>query len=501
MEAPDIITVRVRGPYATALSKLLHEEGLRITQPSRVMQERMGLEDSPLPARATVKQADSPGIDLLIVGVPRAHDAVVSILKRRLPHSSFSTSMLEQYMTLVVEVVGEENGRCTAVHRGVKLFLETRACMQGKVTTAYIRRAPADPQETPVAREGFSILMDTLILFDSGPVSYSRHIYDQERLVLLENLSLKARQKGLGVRWRSNAARADPSILERELEEALARAEEFRSPLSAASLAPGEVLSRGNRITLSTLGLTDKLTLDGERRQVVPTLDYHHSLKTSGPRNEQVVAYSEYLLEKTRLDPGELGRLAWEYAWERLAEAPRVTLVHATPETRVLRLGPARVVGRTSRLGALVLERTVKTEGTYDGLGIEKNRGDVIRTIVMEGSWALAHIYYSPKGSLKGIYVNVNTPPEPGEGSLRYLDLHIDVTLIPDAAPRVVDREKLEASHASGRVGEPLYKRALETALEAERILSQPPALEGEAVVEWVEGLLEALRSPSPQTP
>lgn len=466
------IPVRVRGPFATSLSKLLHDAGFKLTQPSRVMAERLGLPETDEPAKATVKSVEEQGLDLLIVGTPAAHDRVLEVLRERLALSSFSTSTLEQYSTIVVEVVGEENGRCMAQHRGLRIHLETRACIPGKVTTAYVRRAPTDPESPPLAREGFSILMDTLILFDSGGVSFSKHIYDLERTAYLESLSLKARQRGLGIRWRSNAARAPRELVERELEQALAKAEELMSPLAASSLTPGEVLTRGNRITLSTLSLPDKRLLDDIRSDIVPTISHHHSVKTAGPMLDKIVSYSEYLVEKGGLDPGALGRLAWSYAWELLAGSARLTIYHATPEARVARMGPARVKQVDGSGRSLVLERLVKQDGVYDGLGVEKRRGDRILTAVLDGAWGLIHAYLDNDGNVKGLYFNINTPPEPGEGFLRYLDLHIDVVHVPGRGAEVIDRDKLETALAGNRVGEKLYRRALEAAERAHNALS-----------------------------
>ncbi len=455
------VTVRVRGPYATALTKLLIDEGFRIVQASRVISERMGIEGLCEAAKVTVKSSEEDPGSLLVVGEAGAFEEVFEALKRRLQFSFYNKSILQQYSTIMVRVKGVVNEKCIADAGGIEVELETNRCVEGEVKPACIVRAPTGEMR-PKAREGFCVLTDTLVLSTSGRTSFSRHIKSAERVAELENLSLSLRQQGLSVRWRSNAGVTSLNKVLEDLDEAKKKLKELEQ--ESEGKPPGTLLSPGEYIALVHPSLPDKLLLDRLRMLVTNTILYHHTLKTMGSPYDSIVEFSEKLV-KEGFKEDFLGKKAFEYAWQKLSDASRVTILHRYPEGNLIRIGPARVIEADNKI---LLERTVKTQGTYDGLGETKEPGDKILTLIIPGCWSLAHIYLSRERALKGVYFNVNTPPEPGPSKIYYLDLHVDVVFKPGSGVSIIDRENLEVSYSKGLLGESLYKKALEVSKKLE---------------------------------
>lgn len=77
----------------------------------------------------------------------------------------------------------------------------------------------------------------------------------------------------------------------------------------------------------------------------------------------------------------------------------------------------------------IVLKREFEREGILDNIGKKIEKGDYDIVEYNSEKWYQIHKYYDSKGTLKGIYINISTPPELLRGKIRYLDLEVDLVI------------------------------------------------------------------------
>lgn len=86
----------------------------------------------------------------------------------------------------------------------------------------------------------------------------------------------------------------------------------------------------------------------------------------------------------------------------------------------------------------------MRSNGIYDGLGVEKKAGDRAVTEVRLDEYYTETGYYTQGGRFKGAYINLNTPVEFYPSKIRYIDLEVDVCVFPGEEVKVVDMDLLE---------------------------------------------------------
>jgi len=453
--------VRIRGLYSTALTKIFLDEKISIAQPSKQIIERFGLNNElkSIPANITIKNHDELPSTLVIIGSPPDFIKIIEILKKHLKHSLFFTSELEQYSTITITVEGEDERGCYGEYNKKTIYISTKKCVNHKIVKASVYKAPVYSWEFPRAREGISVYKDSLVLFSWKTFNISRHIKDPERRNFLEEISLEVLSKGYGIKWRSNAGIVSEEYLEKELEEAL---KELQN-LEQNQFESGKKLSSGQRIGIVKLSLIDNLYMDYKRSSVIPTIEGHHHTKNLGKEYQLLVEYAEHLLQSIK-DKQEKPSFSntIDFLWKKTVENKAIILVHKRPDGKEISIGPLKLREYLKEEKILVYERRTRTKGLYDGLHVQKETGDIISTYIPVDGWFIVHTYMSPEGKPKGIYVNINTPPEPAINNITYIDLHIDVVKAPDENPRIIDREKLEESMNKGIITQDNYKKALE---------------------------------------
>ena len=463
-----VVRVRIRGIYATALTKLLLDKGFQIVQASNLIAARFGIPQVPAAADVTVKSIEDEPSRLLVIGYPDAVDAVVAALRSMLRYTPVWCSPVGLYATVVARIEGVKDGECVARINEVELVVQdVGECREGEYVTLYVVKAPVYPGERGRATPGVRVVGDYAMLYKGGQprVTISEHISKPERRALLSSIAYEYREKGYGVHWRSSARDAEEQVLKEELarlEEMLKRVEE--NAVKLASEGTVGVVAPGEKICIAEVSAPDKAILDDIRDEVLPTAKLHHSIKSIG--DETLQAIIDYEEEVLGIDRGLRDRLAaglLRYIASRL-EGRRVRIEHVKLDGKVVELGPAYVKEVRVEEGGLRLrlERRVRSPGVYDGLGVEKEPGDIIETIIDTREWIVTHHYYSQSGGHKGTYININTPPEVSLDRIRYIDLTIDIVKKPDGTVQVIDVEELKRQVEAGIVGEKLLERIKE---------------------------------------
>jgi len=152
------------------------------------------------------------------------------------------------------------------------------------------------------------------------------------------------------------------------------------------------------------------------------------------------------------------------------AEGDALRLEHGKPDGRLITLGEATVTAVEGD-GSVTVEREMTGGGTYDGLEVSREAGDIAETNLKEGRWWYPTTYRGRDGTVRGTYVNVCTPVEVFPDAARYVDLHVDVMKHPDGTVERVDDDVLRESVAAGDTPEPLAEKARSVATALENAL------------------------------
>ncbi len=455
---------RVRGMYATALARLLLDAGAELVDLSKQLAERFGMDQrQDVPPHATVKVSDEDSDVLVVVGKPEAVEFAVYEAFLPIPFATRRHEVYGPYTTMKVKVIGKEGNVCICeAPCGRVEVVEFESCDPGTEMLVHVIKAPSKDGETYVARQGAAVVMDTVAVVESTKprVVFSEFVKDMERRAELLMVSQNANRRGLTVKWRSAARSAPLDLLAKELEEAMARIDEVKSRALSGEIVVGE------SIAFIRLSRESKRFLDDVRRRVLATTPRHHEMKSCG-WDQNMVEALDYL--SSRLPLKDLCIALEELELDRFKDLNSVMIRHTKPDGDVVSIGPAyidRLINDPILGRAIVLKRTVRSEGVYDGLGVAKEPGDIITTIIPLDSWFLIHVYASQSGSYKGMYININTPPEVcyAQRLVKYIDLYIDVVKKPDEEAKIIDEELLRQAVEKGYVDEDMASIAIEVA-------------------------------------
>jgi Ribonuclease G/E len=274
------------------------------------------------------------------------------------------------------------------------------------------------------------------------------------------------RPEGWGVRWDRRATDASLDALSTALERAVDLAAELEDVRDRPVGDPGR-LAAPTATAWVWFGRESRFALDERRREVLPTMPGHHRVKAASEAASAGVDFAEALC-----DPTGDGAFPFEVVTDQFGpvEGDSVVIGHGKPDGRLVTLGRGEVVDRDAE-GTVAVERQLTGGGTYDALGTPQESGDTALTKFREGRWWYPTVYRDSEGNLKGTYVNVCTPVEVFPDQVRYVDLHVDVVKHADGRVERVDDDELDAAVVDGEVSEPLAEKARAVATSLENAL------------------------------
>jgi hypothetical protein len=414
------MNIRIRGIYATALTYLFIKDGFKVVQQTPQIAERFGMTPVVEPADVTVKDGEDKG-EIVSIGAD-----IYSFMRTVFRYSPVWKSPVKLYSVIRPE-------ECKFMGYVVEPCLD-----EGLVI-----KPPVEGKIILTAKRAVS--KDAMVWRGEGKTFFSEHIRDEDRIKLL-SISIPYNKKGYNVKWRSNAPLATVSQLKEELESLIMRYEsdDFRN--------------QGEDFIRVLLSLEDKLFLDGIRSMVVKTMKFHHMLKYSYTHNEVDIEEAKENPDPTPL----IDKLANNF----------LKIEHVKPDGRKILLRGGYVIYKETKPDYYLirLKRTFEGGGgKYDSLDIPIDEGDYDIVEFDSRNWYQIHKYYSKYGNLKGVYVNISTPPEILRDKIRYIDLEVDVVKKGDRI-EAVDLEELE--RVKNVLGEKLYEKALKTVEEVKKLLS-----------------------------
>ena len=447
---------RIRGVYSTALTRLLLDNGFEIVQPSVAMKERFGVEERDESPDLDVRdRRDRQGVRVLgraeSIGAFKSmlqsnlHDVIIrewSVTANGIYKGLLETERADSFLV----DIGSATGRIAK--REVSNLDKKQLMVQVERRKVGARR-PALTTEVKIPGE-YAILMQ------ERQIKVSRKIRGPKERSRLMKLGKELAPKNWGIIWRTAAADQSPDVLRKEVSN-LVEAGEAVLERAEEEVAPAE-LWEGSHFLDAEFPALSKEQLDDIRRTVTKTIERHHYYKACWGNFSVAVDMAERLLEKgTPIE--EIERLFRQTVGASFPTTGSIIAIeHVKLDGRVLHLGEALVEVFDEDKSLMKFSRIIRAEGTYDGLGTRKERGDRAVTEAKIGGWHYKTQYFSKEGRHKGTYINLNTPAELYPYGIRYVDLEVDVCVWPSGRVGKVDEKKLESAAAEGIVTQRLVE-------------------------------------------
>ncbi|MEM2092669.1 MAG: DUF402 domain-containing protein [Candidatus Bathyarchaeia archaeon] len=314
-------------------------------------------------------------------------------------------------------------------------------------------------KKIPVLTTKIKFIGECAIMVPGGKIGVSLKIRDVNKRLELIALGRSLRIDDWGIIWREAAALKSKEALELEVLRLVEKSKILSERTSSAS-APA-LLVEGLRFANVEFPASSKHALDRLRSTVTPTLNGHHFYKSCGGPVSAALEMAERLLEKgqSRDEICDLFRRHIESMFPTVGFSVHVE--HVKPSGAIFHLGQATIEALNA--DGIRYSRIMRANGVYDGLGVNKEKGDRAVSDVKFGEWYIVTSYFSSEDVWKGAYVNINTPVELYPKVIRYVDLEVDVCIRPDGDVKLLDMEKLEKAYRRGIVGDKLIGRVKET--------------------------------------
>ena len=494
-EEADDSTVRVRGIYTTALTRLFEDRGLSVVQASPPIRDRFDDEFAVAPAGAAVSTTD----DRQGVGIAGDSGAVAAALDaaRGVGTDALAWRDPTPRGAVYAGEVTETLGSGAVVELGGGAVEDGgNGDGEGPETDALPTVAGTDPEgflpysktathveegdrlrvqvKEPAAPWGSGRpVLDTTVRVQAGLATLVRGSSPDTNGPELADLLPVDPPEGWGIDW---DRAADDAGLD-ALGDALDGVTERATALDAAfddSPAPDEAAPYcywgGEATVWVWFGRESRFGLDERRRDVTATMPGHHRTKAATNGASAAVDFVEAVCPDA--GTGDETDFPFDAVTRQFGpmEGDSVRIDHGKPDGRLFSLGTGEVTRRDAD-GTVVVEREMSGRGSYDALGVDQQAGDVAVTKLTEGKWWYPTVYRGEDGEKRGTYVNICTPVEVFPSAVRYVDLHVDVVKRPDGSVERLDDDELDAAEAEGYVPPKLAKKARDVANAVEGAL------------------------------
>jgi protein associated with RNAse G/E len=424
----SIVKFTISGIYSSALSKLLVDRGYQPTRLSNTLSERLGglgvAKDEP----DVVLKDMSRWQGVILIGdqAKTIADTIVQELG----------SVAQFYLPKIYGAVYKPSV-VERVRNGIILELENRrGLLKARDDNVGL------VQVTGYARSVSKLLVTPTVRLRHGSAEAERtgRTVDEPPL------------PG-GWRWRRRGTDDDNA-------EVASKANDLEDMLSSPEVPDGRCVLQGKDYVELVFGLDAKSVLDGWRAKVTPTINGHHYLKSLGPEYSALVYFAEAVRDEIpgKID-GYLRDTIVKGVYPRTGE--EVKIFHMKPDGRDIELSSGYVLH--SDQSTIMVRRSVKSRGEYDGFNLEKRLGDYILTEFKLGEWHYVSTYFRRDGTEIGRYANICTPPEVSKTFIRYIDLYVDVVET-GGQVKTLDKDQLEDALHKGYVTQTMYKKAIDTA-------------------------------------
>jgi hypothetical protein len=477
---------RVRGIYATALTETLLDAGHEVVGASAPIRRRFDAEFESAPPDARIATTE----DRQGVGAHGDPDAVRS-LRDLLTDAGLDAlawtdptppgTVLDGAVTETLSgraVVRLRTGDGAASEGYLPYGSVDDRVETGDSVRVQVRESAAPWTDRRPELDGSLRAGDGLVSLEPGSGTRVDVRNDEDARELAGMLDLLGLEPPDGWRavWKPSAVDTDTEELQAGLGRAVAAAEGLDDAVDAAGGAGvlddsdrvrEEPLARPNAGVWVWFGRESRFALDDRRREATATMPGHHRVKAGSSNASAGVDLAEALCEPDADAAFPFGVVTDAFG---PTEGDALRLEHGKPDGRLITLGEATVTAADAD-GSVTVEREMTGGGTYDGLDVPREAGDIAETSLKEGRWWYPTTYRGRDGTVRGTYVNVCTPVEVFPDAARYVDLHVDVMKHPDGTVERVDDDELRDAEAAGEVPEPLAEKARSVASALENAL------------------------------
>lgn len=478
LRSTDQPRIRIRGIYATALSKFFLDREYQIVQSSDLMKERLHLDETPLSPQIDIKTLyGKQGVKISCLSshsekirslfTNEFEDVIINqkeigkgavykaIIHRPSPKGGYIVRLTPQYEAwLPPRAIRTEN-----VNTGDITILEVKA-LDSEIGIPRVSRKINHPGD-------FAVL---LAQPNEVKVSNKLSQEEQERLSGLGEILLPDEW---GILWRTAARNIGIEELKREIDRLTEKATEFTASIEEAPSLT-KLRNGFQSMEVSFPGMS-KRKLDSTRRKVVPTVENHHQFKSLGMKYALLVDFTEDQLA-TILDPSKASDMLNEFLFSRCRrKGKELPIYHKKLKGREVILGPATVIESKTKENGWEYRtfRRFEAGGIYDGIEARQESGDIGVTFIEIGSEKLVTLYFDMREVLKGIYVNINSPIELYKNGVGYYDLEVDVVLTNEGDVKILDRKNLERLCNEGVISKSLVTWIEDKTKESRRWLEQ----------------------------
>ncbi|MGB9740616.1 MAG: DUF402 domain-containing protein [Candidatus Bathyarchaeia archaeon] len=458
---------KVRGIYTTALTKLLLDNGFEIIEPSHAIKSRFGLTENFSQADMKVKDRyDLQGVRVL--GTQKALEEFRKILHETLPDvltRKWNVSVDGVYKGKIAEV--SEETVYVDVGNGVvgQLPKSKMEASEGKSIIVQVERKRIGAKQ-PILTTNLKIVGNYAILIQNRRIGVSLKIRNLNKRAELYALGKKLAPEGWGIIWREASLNQPTESLENEVKILAERAKTLVE--RASSTEAPSLLLEGSSFMDVEFPLFSKREMDKIRARVAPTLDGHHFYKSCGGTVSAALEMAERLLKNGQNRSAVNESFKNQILYEFPENGSVVNVEHVKLSGTVFHLGQAQIESIDDK--KLRYGRVMRSDGFYDGLGVKKEAGDKAISETHIGEIFIVTSYFSADGKLKGKYINLNTPVEVYPQTIRYVDLEVDVCILPDGTTKVLDIEKLEKALDKGFISKTLFQKVVEKVEEIKKV-------------------------------
>lgn len=448
----DLVKIKVRGIYSTAITKLLVENGFEIANPSSAINERFSIENKDHGADVLVyDKEDSNGVTINGNGAEKITEVMQSqfldTLIRKSETGAIYLGKIKQienkFKNIFVDLGNGEEGVLNLqnywgfLKEGEKVLVQVKGTIfNKKILSTQLR-----------------LFGDNTILIKGGFTKVSKNISSSTERERLLKISKQVTLDGWGILWKAQAdGKSDAELvseINRLVEDEKNLNESFKQKNEPGLIKPGTCTY------FVDFGSMSKHKLDKIRSKVLHTITGHHFLKAGGYAT--LADFAESLQVDDEIITKKINKVLMD-------DGPKpsmwYTIIHKKPSGRDVVFNG---IVETATEEEVVIKRFLRSGGRLDGIGGTIDEGDYAITKIKPGNWYIVHKYFNKEGFPKGVYININTPVEIYPRVARYIDLEVDVVERADKR-EIIDMEKLERAIREKMISKQLSEKAIEVA-------------------------------------
>jgi len=403
--------VKIRGIYSTAISKILHDNGIEVVNPSDLVRERMKIENKGKVDTLIYDKEDLDGI--IIHG--RESEKVLEVLKKELGTLFVKKLETGDIYRGIIKRVDMKDKEIIVDLGGREGLLSLRDYW------GYLKEGQPVLVQVKGRNKDFFLLSshlrlfgENMVLIKDGFTKPSKHIKDREEMERLLELSKEAKLKGWGILWKALAEGKSDEELLKEMRDLMEEEKKIKEEFEKGK--EPELLKKGFCIYFVDFPLEVKERLDEIRAKVSPTIKGHHLLKSGG-----------YMMLADFAD-----KLVGEVKPEKLVEGIKQVFDQNVKEGNFFKIIRKKVGGEMTVWKGKIAEKGKSLKvvrrlrpGKYNDVDIDQGDYEIIT--LKEREEHVVHEYFNQKGELKARFYSVNTPVELFPRFARYIYLGVDV--------------------------------------------------------------------------